>query len=79
MKRNGKVKTQVKSLGNCKIQYIPKQNWRCSKCNYTETANSTAHNANIRTGYGIEKKRQIYSALQTPNILYANVKPKLST
>jgi hypothetical protein len=55
LKKNGTVKTHVKVKDGNLTTYLPKQRWRCYYCNYSETTNREAHNANIRTGYGITK------------------------
>lgn len=74
MRRNGKVRTRIHSVGNFKIQFISKQRWRCSKCNYSETANHEAHNANVRTGYGIDKLSKV-AVPYKPLTKYINSEP----
>ncbi len=70
MRKNGTEKTQLK-LTNHKTTFIPKQRWRCSKCGYNETENSTAHNSNHRTGYGNQKLSQLsnLAVLYKPHIV----------
>lgn len=70
MRKAGTVKTQVKVIDGNTTTFIPKQRWRCSKCNYSETANSVASNSNHRTGYGIEKLSKLieFGVLNKPLI-----------